>query len=272
MDYPQIEDEPIDEYSVPFMFADAYPWLFPGGIGDSIGDSNGQHLTRWAKMMLLYDDGRFMRDKVLIFHMTNYIQRHKNNQNGLNFRKFIADKDITLNDIKEQIDNGDMSFIERLQTFVGQKVKGSDAFWRSKKRELDSWKMHHIEQVHGPPTLFQTMSCAEMWWEDLERLIYERTLDTEDEIYGKDMRYGATEKIKNKAKRRLLEIYSAVVQEFFVIRVQNWLETIGKQCFQIKHCYVRFEFAKGCGQVHAHMLQKILRWGLKLHQNTHKTN
>jgi hypothetical protein len=52
----------------------------------------------------------------------------------------------------------------------------------------------------------------------------------------------------------LLEAYSAVVQECFVIRVNNWLETIGKDVFQIKHCYVRFEFAKGRGQIHVHML------------------
>jgi hypothetical protein len=255
MDYPQIEDEPIDEYTVPYMFADAYPWLFPGGIGDSTGDADGSELTRWAEMMLLYDDGRFMRDNVFIFHLMNYIQRHKNNQSGLYFLKeFIADKDISLQDIKEQIERGDTSFIERLQTFAGQKLKGSDAFWRYKKRELDSWIMHHIEQGHGPPTLFLTLSCAELWWPDLERLLYERSLGTEDEKFAMQMKHGKKDKERIRAKRKLLEIYSAVVQEFFIMRVNNWLETIGRDAFQIKHCYVRFEFAKGRGQVHAHML------------------
>jgi hypothetical protein len=189
MDYPQVEEEPIDEYNVPHMFADAYPWLFPGGIGDSIGDATGTELSRWAEMMLLYEDGRFMRDSVFVFHLMNFIQRHKNNQYGLYFLKdFIADKDITLQDIKDQIDKGDISFIEKLQTFSGQKLKGCDAYWRNKKRELDSWIMHHVEQGHGPPTLFLTLSCAELWWKDLEDLLYERAIGTEDEIYAIDMK------------------------------------------------------------------------------------
>jgi len=32
MEYPQIGEEPVDEYNYQHMFADAYPWLFPGGI------------------------------------------------------------------------------------------------------------------------------------------------------------------------------------------------------------------------------------------------
>ena len=36
LDFPQIDDEPIDEYNTPRMLANAYPWLFPGGVGDMI--------------------------------------------------------------------------------------------------------------------------------------------------------------------------------------------------------------------------------------------
>lgn len=38
------------------------------------------------------------------------------------------------------------------------------------------------------------------------------------------------------------------------MKVENWLETVGKKVFSITGYYVRFEFAKGRGQIHAHIL------------------
>jgi hypothetical protein len=85
MDYPQIGEEPVDEYNYPHMFADAYPWLFPGGIGDGPLGQSGGILTRWAQMIIHYEDGRFMKDPYFQFHLLNYVQRHNNNQNSLYF-------------------------------------------------------------------------------------------------------------------------------------------------------------------------------------------
>lgn len=253
MDYPQIGVEPIDEYNYPHMFADAYPWLFPGGIGDGPLGQSGAILTRWAQMIIHYGDGRFMRDPFFQFHLLNYVHRHNNNQNGLYFlREFMSEKETSLDDIKKSIENGDISFIKRLQTFSGQKIKGSDAFWRDKKKELDTWIMHHLEAGHGPPTLFLTLSCAELWWPDLKRLLFDIVQNTEDHYLGHEM---MNEKDKEgNATKKLVEMYSVVVQEFFQIRLQHWIDTIGKQIFRIKHYYIRYEFAKGRGMIHAHIL------------------
>jgi hypothetical protein len=149
MSYPQVEDEPVDEYGIPHMFADAYPWLFPGGIGDGTSEPSSSELSCWAEMVLLYNDGRFMRDPIFSFHLMNFVQRHKNNQYGLYFLKdYVSDKDLILQDLKDKIEQGDTSFIERLQTFASQKLPGCDAFWRYKKKELDTWIMHHVEEGH----------------------------------------------------------------------------------------------------------------------------
>ena len=45
---------------------------------------------------------------------------------------------------------------------------------------------------------------------------------------------------------------TAVVQEYFQKRVGFWLETVGKVIFGMKHYWVRYEFASGRGQIHAH--------------------
>jgi hypothetical protein len=252
MEYPQIGEEPVDEYNYRHMFADAYPWLFPGGIGDGPLSQSGKILSRWAQIMIHFGDGRFMRDPYFQFHLLNYVQRHNNNQNSLYFlREFMSEKETSLDDIKHAIENGDLSFIKRLQTFSGQKIKGSDAYWRDKKKELDTWIMHHLEVGHGPPTLFLTLSCAELWWPDLKRLLCDFVKGTEDEYLADELE---EEHKRATATKKLVEMYSLVVQEFFQIRLQNWLDTIGKDIFKIKHYYIRFEFAKGRGQIHAHIL------------------
>jgi hypothetical protein len=97
-----------------------------------------------------------------------------------------------------------------------------------------------------------TLSCAELWWPDLKRLLFDMVKNTEDE-------YLAHEMVNDKGKegtatKKLVEMYSVVVQEFFQIRLQYWMDTIGKQIFQIKHYYIRYEFAKGRGMIHAHIL------------------
>ena len=65
---------------------------------------------------------------------------------------------------------------------------------------------------------------------------------------------GDTDKAQIKAKRILIDSYAAIIEEFFQLRVDNWMETIGKDIFNINHYYLRFEFAKGRGQIHAHIL------------------
>ena len=45
-----------------------------------------------------------------------------------------------------------------------------------------------------------------------------------------------------------------MVQEYFQTRVTLWLNTVGKRVFGIDHYWVRYEFAPGRGQIHAHLL------------------
>ena len=253
--FPQIDTQPIDEYSIENVFAQAYPWLFPGGKGDASSEC-GDKLSlarRWSQTLLRYEDGRFMRDDIFTFHLYNYIQRHVNNKNASYFyNKTISDRP-TVTDIKRQIARGDLSFVKKIQQFASS-MRGSDGWWRSRKHEVDSWVTYHIEQKHGPPSLFMTFSCAEYWWPDLQSLLYQRCKGTEDESLAEAMVNGDTDKARIKAKRILIDSYAAIIEEFFQLRVDNWMETIGKDIFNINHYYLRFEFAKGRGQIHAHIL------------------
>lgn len=139
LSFPQIDEEPIDEYNTPGMLADAYPWLFPGGVGDISGRQYDKTLLNyWAGILLHYEDGRFMRDKVFSFHLYNIMQRHANNKAAYYFvQSYISDDAVTVEQIKEQVEKGNTAFVGKLQNFAAGKIRGSDSFWRSKKMSLN---------------------------------------------------------------------------------------------------------------------------------------
>jgi hypothetical protein len=69
--WPSTGPVAINEYSSTRIFARAFPWLFPGGIGDA-KDAEDQ-LQKWGQCLLYYEDGRFARDKYFTFYAYNYI-------------------------------------------------------------------------------------------------------------------------------------------------------------------------------------------------------
>ena len=258
MMFPYVEEDPVNEFNTERIFADSYPWLFPGGFGDITYLSKSKQRTNaipWTKKLMRWKDGRFMSDPLFTFHLPNFLQRHQNSDSGLFFvREYIDDPSITVEEIQDQIRRGDMSFIHKLVHYTSQKVIGSDSWWRNRKQELDKWLAYHLGKGHGAPTLFLTFSCAEFWWKDLLNLICKRCVGTEDENDAKTFQLSPDSKEGKNARYRLVEKYSAIVQEYFQMRLDNWMKTIGKRVFGIKYSFIRYEFAKGRGQIHAHIV------------------
>ena len=176
----------------------------------------------------------------------NYIVRKRNSSSGMWFvDKFNSDCPETLEDLQEKIRSGDTTFINSL-TYWNKRVKGSTAYWYQKRSELYTWINHHVEMGNGAPLFFITLSCAEHYWPDIIALIKERL-----SIAGEDssMCYVGSPKLA-----QYLNDYTIVVQEYFQKRVVTWLETVGKDVFGIEHYWVRYEFAPGRGQIHAHLV------------------
>ena len=244
----------ISEFSSTRIFARAFPWLFPGGLGD-VKDFPGD-IKKWGEYLLFYEDGRFTKDKFFCFFAMNYITRNRNASSGNWFIKdFNRDGPGNLEELKESIKAGNLQFVNRL-TYFNKRVKGSTPFWFQKRAEVYSWINHHVENKRGPPSFFITLSCSEYYWVDLIRILRERMRlagDAFQECY-----YGSTK------LSQILNDYAIVVQEFFQIRVKLWFETVGKAIFGIAHWWGRFEFTPGRGQIHIHFLatredQNILR-------------
>lgn len=243
--WPRISPEPCNEHDKSQkIFCSAFPWLFPGGLGDVVDTK--EDLRSWGRRMLMYEDGRFATDQLFCFFAMNYIIRHRNSSSG---RFFCSDFDRTapasLGELKEQIRSGDTRFVNNV-TFYSKNVDGSDSYWSQQRSELYSWLHYHVERGNGAPSFFITLSCGESQWPEIERLVKERMrlagLDASNVGVGQS---GYTGFLNN---------YSIVIQEFFQERVQRWLDVVGRKVFGVSHHWVRYEFAPGRGQIHAHLL------------------
>ena len=247
MSWPDISQIAISEYSHEPLFAMAFPWLFPGGIGDFLQPrAVDEEVAKWGRRLMRFKDARFITDKVFCFYLWNFIMRRRNQAQG-NFyvNKLSTSGNLTLDELKEKLLQGNNTFLNEI-SYYSKKVKGSDGYWRSKRYELLQWVTHHIEMGNGAPSYFGTLSCAEYWWPDIIRLVEER-------IY---IATGVVRKFEAGSSGivQVMNDYSAVVQEYFQLRVAIWFETIGKHVFSIAHYWLRYEFAPSRGQIHAHFL------------------
>lgn len=152
-----------------------------------------------------------------------------------------------------------LSFVNKIM-FYTKRIRGTDAYWRHKRSELYNWIHYHIAAGNGAPHVFLTLSCSEYFWPDMIRLLEERiwiangsiTNDSERRCYSNgtpiDLQRNRT------ARNKAVNEYSIVVQEFFIRRLEDWLNTVAKTVLGIKHYWCRLEFAKGRGQIHAHLI------------------
>jgi len=244
MDFPYVSPDPICEYTERHLFEKAFPWLFPGGTGgyESIKEPK-PNLADWMEKTILYNDGRFAKDKMWAFCAVNFFARHTNQTSGGFFvETFFKQGPKTLEDLQDQLAEGNMSWLNSISYF-SHRVTGSTAYWRARRNEVFSWINYHLEQGHGPPSFFITLSCAEYHWKDIHRLIIDRC--EKAQMPCPDF---------TKGNGAIINEYAIVVQEYFQLRVQAWLDTVGKDLLHIKHHWLRFEFAPSRGQIHAHML------------------
>jgi hypothetical protein len=259
MDFPYVSPEPICEWSDKRIFEKAFPCLFPGGVGGywASNTKDKPNLGEWMAKTLLYCDCRFARDKMWAFCALNFLARHTNQTSGGFFvDTFFKQGPKSLEELQHQVSTGNLSWLNSISYF-SMKVTGSAAYWRARRKEVFAWINHHLEQKHGPPSFFITLSCAEYHWKDIERLIADRCVKGELEI-------------PNFIDRRVAIIneHSIVVQEYFHQRVKIWLKTVGKDLLGINHHWLRFEFAPSRGQIHIHML--AICDNLELQQKCHE--
>ena len=244
----------------------AYPWLFPGGIGDLYDEERGpinelhgpvHDIRSWAQHLIRYCDGRFLSDQLFTLYIFNTIQRHDNNTRGnfFYYDKNWLGKDLpTLDELKQQIRQQDFTFISKLRYFA-QTIRGSDMYWRRKTSELQSWIDFHVSRQHGPPTHFITLTCAENWWPDLRSIMADLERNVERETKSSDTKN--SERIDNHdfvAMSKAVRKYPLYVNEYFMKRAKIFMDEFARNVLELEYYWGRVEFASGRGQIHLHIL------------------
>jgi hypothetical protein len=151
----------------------------------------------------------------------------------------------TLNELQQKIQNNDSNFIDKL-CYFSKTVPNSAGFWRSKRAELYSWINYNIEKGRGAPTMFMTFSCGEYFWPDVKRLLQEYIFVIEKRKVDLDK--------DQKRFMKAINDYSIVIQEFFHLRIRDFLNSVGLNIFGILHYWLRFEFGRARGQIHGHLV------------------
>ena len=115
-DLPYCVESAVNEFHYENIFAQAFPWLFPGGRGDKRDYSlDGNDLELWMQRLLHFQDARFSSDNVWCFYALNFLNQRKN-QLSRNFYvdTFFKDGPKDLGQLKTQLEKGNTEWIDQL--------------------------------------------------------------------------------------------------------------------------------------------------------------
>ncbi len=125
--FPYAAKEALNEHDADQrLFVKAFPWLFPGGIGDCHDHQQHQMtVNEWIQRCALHMDGRFAMDKMWGFYALNWATRKKNQTSGGCFvDDFFSDGPASLDVLKKEIEDGDMTWVNKV-SYYSQRVVGS---------------------------------------------------------------------------------------------------------------------------------------------------
>ena len=136
-------------------------------------------------------------------------------------------------------------------TGVGAKFANSDPYWRDRKIELDNLALFGKTEYGDLPAYFHTNSMAEHHWFPLKQLLAKY----ESLVKGLDFK-SVMERIDNNFSyyRKLVLSNLHIVTKYFESRTLNYYHSIGKELFQTSDMWIRYEFAKGRGEIHSHAI------------------
>ena len=81
--------------------------------------------------------------------------------------------DLTRDELAERVTAGDESILDDCLRFGGQGLRGTRAWWASRRAEAHSWLYFLEHKFDIMPILFHTESAADLHWPHLHRLISE---------------------------------------------------------------------------------------------------
>ena len=178
--WPTIENEPLNEYTTPFLATMAFPTLFPDGKGDPTNPALNrdvplcgkiQHLIKFAEYIGNKWVYRFANHPRFSYWALNMIQRSRTLQQGSLFLKQNpGESHLSIDELNEMAKSNSSSvFMSKLSRYLGN-IRRSSAYWYKVREDLKAI----ISFKEAPTcTIFFTFSSAAMHWPDLCSLFHE---------------------------------------------------------------------------------------------------
>lgn len=242
--WPTVSNEPLNEYTTPYLATMAFPTLFPDGKGDPTTPSVNRdvpfcnrikHLLKFGKLVNQRWVYRFANHPRFSYWALNMIQRKRTlQQSSVFIKQNPGESHLTIEQLHEMVsDNTSTAFMTKLSRYVSN-ITGSNTYWNKVRDGLKS-----IITTKGVPTIFFTFSSADMHWPELHSLFSNKPHDYTNEERRQNV-------IKN----------PHIVDWFFNKRLEsfinNWLyKTLGASW----HWY-RYEF-QARGSIHCHGTAKL---------------
>jgi hypothetical protein len=159
---------PLSEYSTEGLFSMAFPTLFPIGDADfTLPCRKKLDLHEWVKHLMRYRDSRFATHPRFRFFALNLIFRHRAMQQGrFLFSRSIGNRTMTVGQLKAALARDDGPSLASKIVRCLRAVRGTRPYWYMEGAKLKDM----INQI-GTPTLFYTLSMADLSWPDLHRLM-----------------------------------------------------------------------------------------------------
>ena len=174
VEWPRREKKPADE-NTRGAFTMMFPWLFPTGAGDYtvMGPAGRPQYLAWLRHLLNHKSRRFSHDRRFIHYGSNRHQKVQARTLGHCFVNY-RETDITLQKLKEQVANDNLSIFSSLLYFA-RNIVGSRQFFRYEgKKSLSLINFIHImSDMKETMNLFVTLSFADQHDPALHQLFQE---------------------------------------------------------------------------------------------------
>ncbi|KAK3907787.1 ATP-dependent DNA helicase [Frankliniella fusca] len=230
LEWPIIDDKPINEFSTEGYICRAFPTLFCYGTADlRSGRLHSVSAGEYFKHLLNYKDGRFARHLTFRFFALNSWMRWSALDDGKLFIKNNKEfENMTIARLKTLLQEKP-HLIKKLM-YYSSNLRGTRSYWNARCGELTDM----VSQL-GLPTFFLTLSSADMHWPDLYKL-----LDSNN-----------YENLTEKQRRDLLQNNPNIVDAFFSERVEKFITQIICKKFKIIDYWYRIEYQHR-GSPHMH--------------------
>ncbi|KAK3922031.1 ATP-dependent DNA helicase [Frankliniella fusca] len=167
VNWPTIGQLAVNEFTTDGYITMAYPTLFPYGRADYLGGRPTKvNMAEYFRFLIEYSDRRFACHPTFRFFALNSMMRWSALTNGQVFvRNNPQCRDMTAADLRRAVQTNQRNILKQA-LYHGNKMKGTRQFWHARCGEL----LDMVNQL-GVPTLFLTLSAADLHWEDLFRLL-----------------------------------------------------------------------------------------------------